>query len=74
MIALAAFIPVINGTVGNVGTQGVTIMVRGLATGKLNPGNWLPAIGKQFVVGILLGSCFGLLLFVLAHWQYPHVA
>ena len=74
VIALAAFIPVINGTAGNVGTQGVTIMVRGLATGKLNPGNWLRAVGKQFVVGILLGVCFGVLLFALAHWQYPEIA
>lgn len=74
VLALAAFIPVINGTAGNVGTQGVTIMVRGLATGKLNPSNWLRAVGKQFVVGILLGVCFGLLLFGLAHWQYPDVA
>jgi magnesium transporter len=73
VIALAAFIPVINGTAGNVGTQGVTIMVRGLATGKLNPSHWLRAVGKQVVVGVLLGVCFGVLLFVLAHWQYPDV-
>ncbi len=74
VLALAAFIPVINGTAGNVGTQGVTIMVRGLATGKLNPSHWLRAVGKQFVVGILLGVCFGLLLFGLACWQYPEIA
>ncbi len=74
VIALAAFIPVINGTAGNVGTQGVTIMVRGLATGKLNPSNWLRAVGKQALVGILLGVFFGILLFALAHWQYPEVA
>jgi magnesium transporter len=48
-------------------------MVRGLATGKLNPSHWLRAVGKQVVVGVLLGVCFGVLLFVLAHWQYPDV-
>ncbi len=33
---LGAFIPVIAGTTGNSGTQSLAIMVRGIATGKLN--------------------------------------
>ena len=34
--ALAAFIPIIMGMAGNIGTQSSTIIVRGLATGKIN--------------------------------------
>ncbi len=71
VIALAAFIPVINGTAGNVGAQGVAIMVRGLATGRVNPKGWLRVVGRQVFVGLLLGLCFGVLLYGLASWRFP---
>lgn len=74
MIALAAFIPVINGTAGNVGAQAVAIMVRGLATGKVHPKSWLRVLARQVAVGVILGACFGVLLYALARWQYPDVA
>ena len=38
---LAAFIPVIMGMGGNIGTQSSTIVVRGLATGRLSVGGYL---------------------------------
>jgi magnesium transporter len=31
-------------------------------------------VGRQLAVGIILGTCFGTLLYALAHWQYPEVA
>lgn len=74
VIALAAFIPVINGTAGNVGAQGVAIMVRGLATGKVNPKSWFRVVGRQVMVGLILGICFGSLLYGLAKLQYPSIA
>ncbi|NLI81709.1 MAG: magnesium transporter [Deltaproteobacteria bacterium] len=73
VLALAAFIPVINGTAGNVGAQGVAIMVRGLATGKVHPKAWFRTVLKQGAVGLILGGCFGILLYTLAIWQYPDV-
>jgi magnesium transporter len=73
VLALAAFIPVINGTAGNVGAQGVAIMVRGLATGKVHPKGWFRTVLRQVAVGLILGTCFGILLYGLALWQYPDV-
>jgi len=70
VLALAAFIPVIAGMGGNIATQSSTIIVRGLATGRVNMNQFFKVVGKEFVVGIALGSFFGLLLGVLAHFKY----
>ncbi len=74
VVALAAFIPVINGTAGNIGSQSVVIMIRGLATGKVDPKAWFRVMAKQIAVGLMLGLCFGLMVFLLAIYQYPSVA
>ena len=37
MVILAAFIPLLIGTGGNVGAQSATVVIRGLATGEVNP-------------------------------------
>ena len=65
-IALAAFIPVIIGMGGNIGTQSSTIIVRGLATGRVDIGNNLKIILKEIKVGLILGVLYGLLLGVFA--------
>ena len=62
IIILAAFIPVIIGIGGNVGTQSSTIVVRGLATGRVDVSNTIPLILKEVVVGSLLGAIYGLSL------------
>jgi len=62
IIVLAAFIPVIIGVGGNVGTQSSTIVVRGLATGRVDVTNTVPLILKEVVVGSLLGAAYGLLV------------
>ena len=62
IIVLAAFIPVIIGIGGNVGTQSSTIVVRGLATGRVDVTNTIPLILKEVIVGSLLGTAYGLLV------------
>ena len=62
IIVLAAFIPVIIGIGGNVGTQSSTIVVRGLATGRVDVTNTIPLILKELFVGSLLGLTYGLLV------------
>ena len=74
VIALAAFIPVINGTSGNVSSQSVAIIVRGLATGKVDTKGWLSVVSRQVFVGLLLGMCFGMLLFLVASYQFPSIS
>lgn len=60
--ALAAFIPVIMGMGGNIGTQSLSITVRGLATGRLDPSLLSKIISKEVGVGLLLGVAYGILL------------
>ena len=67
IIALAAFIPVILGMGGNIATQSSTIIVRGMATGRVNIGGEIKLILKEIQVGILLGVLYGVLLGAFAH-------
>jgi magnesium transporter len=67
---LAAFIPVIMGMGGNIGTQSSTIVVRGLATGRLNIRDIWVVVGKELAVGMILGLIYGALVGVVAQVQH----
>jgi magnesium transporter len=67
---LAAFIPVIMGMGGNIGTQTSTIVVRGLATGRLNIRDTWSVVFKEFAVGFMLGMIYGLLVGSVAQLRY----
>jgi len=69
-LILAAFIPVIIGMGGNIGTQSSTIVVRGLATGRIDVANTLSVMFKEIQVGILLGIFYGLLLGLVAYFKF----
>lgn len=60
-ITLALFMPLVIASGGNCGSQSATLMVRAIATGDLDPGNWIKAIGKELVVGLLLGVAMALI-------------
>jgi len=59
---IAAFIPVIMGMGGNIGTQSCTIVVRGLATNRLNVHDIGSVILKELLIGLLLGVIYGVLI------------
>ncbi|MBN1295478.1 magnesium transporter [bacterium] len=61
-IVLTAFIPVIAGMAGNIGTQSSAITVRGLAIGRLLPSNLRHIVWRELRVGSLLGVACGLLV------------
>jgi magnesium transporter len=67
---LAAFIPVIMGMGGNIGTQTSTIVVRGLATGRLNIGDTWAVVLKELAVGFILGAVYGILIGAVAQLRY----
>jgi magnesium transporter len=67
---LAAFIPVIMGMGGNIGTQSSTIVVRGLATGRLNVRDFWSVIVKELSIGLILGLVYGLLIGFVAQFSY----
>ncbi|MDP7169073.1 MAG: magnesium transporter, partial [Nitrospinota bacterium] len=74
VIALAAFMPVIIGMAGNVGTQSSTIIVRGLATGSVSPNAWFRVVSKQLAAGVILGGGYGVLLGAMALFQFSSFA
>ncbi|MBW1642982.1 MAG: magnesium transporter [Deltaproteobacteria bacterium] len=74
LVYLAAFIPVIMGMGGNIGTQSSTIVVRGLATGRLNVRDIWPVVFKELAVGLILGLVYGLLLGTVAQLTYSTYA
>lgn len=68
--ALAAFIPVIMGMGGNIGTQSSSITVRGLATGRIDPTLLWKVVFKEIRVGLLLGITYGILLAAVGFWLF----
>ncbi len=70
VIALASFIPIVMGMGGNIATQSSTIIVRGIATGRVNMNELLRVIFKEFRVGIMLGFVYGIFLGVVAFFLH----
>ena len=54
-ITLALFMPLVIASGGNCGAQSATLMVRAIATGDLELSDWVMAVGKELLVGALLG-------------------
>jgi magnesium transporter len=65
VVVLAAFIPLLIGTGGNVGAQSSTVIIRGLSTQRLQALGPAMAIGRELVAGALLGL---LMLVVVVPW------
>jgi magnesium transporter len=70
VLALAAFIPIVMGMGGNIATQSSTIIVRGIATGRVNMNELFMVVFKEFRVGLLLGFFYGIFLGVLAYFMH----
>jgi len=70
---LAAFIPVIMGMGGNIGTQTSTIVVRGLATGRLNIRDTWSVVFKELAIGFILGMVYGFLIGMVAQLRYSTI-
>ncbi len=76
VVILAAFIPLLIGTGGNVGSQVATLVVRALATRELELHDYLRVLIKEIGTGMLLGVAFGLFmtLYVLFFRAEPRIA
>jgi magnesium transporter len=68
-IALTFFMPLLLGTGGNTGSQAATLVVRALSTDDLDIGDWLRAIGKEVLVGCVLGLAMGACTSLLGFWR-----
>jgi magnesium transporter len=72
VIALASFIPVITAMGGNIGLQTSTLVVRGLATGRIESADLRAVFVKELVVGLLMGMFCGTIVGLVAQaWRGP---
>ena len=68
VIALAAFVPLLTGSGGNIGSQTSTVFVRGLALKEITGKNALRLIFREVWVGLFLGALLGVVVIFWAYW------
>jgi magnesium transporter len=68
VIVLAAFVPLLTGSGGNIGSQTSTVFVRGLALKEITAKNALRLILREVWVGLLLGALLGTIVIIWAYW------
>jgi magnesium transporter len=75
VVILVAFVPVIMGMGGNIGTQSSTIVTRGLATGSIDIRDAWGLLWRELRVGLSIGAICGVALGVIAQiWKgTPHL-
>jgi magnesium transporter len=67
MVALAVLMPVVASMGGNVATQTMTVVVRALATREITGSNTARVIGRELLVGLLLGMGFAAIIGTIAY-------
>ncbi len=70
---IAIFMPLLAGLGGNIGTQSITLMVRGLSTGQVTLSSAVHHILREAFIGFLIGGLFGILV-TFATWGWQHSA
>lgn len=55
VISLVAYMPMLMGTGGNTGSQAATLIIRGIATDEVEPGDFPRVLWKEIRVGISIG-------------------
>lgn len=67
---IAIFMPLLAGLGGNIGTQSITLMVRGLSTGQVTLNSAFKHIFREMFVGLIIGTFFGIMVtFVTWGWR-----
>lgn len=72
VVLLAAFIPMIMDSGGNVGTQSLGVSVRGLALGTIEKNSFWRMIRREFMTGAMIGIICMVLITVLVTLFYGH--
>ena len=68
---IAIFMPLLAGLGGNIGTQSITLMVRGLSTGQVTLSSSFYHMFREMFIGLIIGSIFGILV-TLTTWGWQH--
>lgn len=70
IVATAVLFPIVMSMGGIAGTQTLTLMVRGMATGHVSPSNLPALLRKELAVGLLNGLVFSLIVAAIAWFWY----
>jgi magnesium transporter len=73
LVALAVLMPIVASMGGIAGSQTLTLVIRGIATGQIAPSNARRLLNKEFMVGILNGMTWALVIALIA-WLWFHDA
>lgn len=68
LVALATMMPIVAGMGGNVGSQTLIVVTRGLALNELDASTAWRAIAKQVTVGLMIGLTAGVLTGLVAYF------
>ncbi|MES1023476.1 magnesium transporter [Gloeocapsa sp. BRSZ] len=74
VVALAAFIPLLIDTGGNVGSQSSTVVIRGLSTNEVQPNKFLRVIFRETLAGVVLGVMLAVVVTVWAYFLQGNLA
>jgi len=70
LVELAVLFPVVMSMGGIAGTQTLTLMIRGMATGQVSGRNSMAILRKELAVGILNGIVFSIIVAAIAYFWY----
>ena len=70
LVELAVLFPVVMSMGGIAGTQTLTLMIRGMATGQVSARNSMAILRKELAVGILNGVFFSVIIAAIAYFWY----
>ena len=70
LVALAALMPIVAGIGGNAGNQTITMIVRAIAIGQVQPDAIRRLLRKEVSVALINGLIWGGLLGLVAWWMY----
>ena len=73
LVALAVLMPIVASMGGNAGTQTLTVVIRGMSTGTISPGNMLNVLTKEAMVGALNGLIWAIVISMIAAFWYQNV-
>ena len=68
VVALAAFVPLLIGSGGNIGSQTSTVIVRGLALQEVTFGNAVKVLLREVGIGLILGGFLGIIVIFWSYW------
>ena len=73
LVALAVLMPIVASMGGNAGTQTLTVVIRGISTGTIASSNVKNVLQKEFMVGVLNGLLWAVVIALIASLWYQNI-